>query len=310
MPADNEQQSACSKNTIYTMSLLRERLQEGTFVITSEIAPPKGVDISEALHEARILSEITTAINVTDNQSAVMRADPVALCRKLLDEGIEPIYQIVCRDKNRLAIQSSLLGAAILGVENLLSLTGDPPQCGDHPETKVVFDLDSIKLMEVARKLREGKDMAGKPLNGQPNFFIGAAMTPTNANVEVELSKTNAKINGGAQFFQTQAVFDVEKLKRFMARLSNDHPPILAGIIVLKSVKMAEYMVKNIPGIDIPETLMERLKSAKDSLKEGIEIASELVSQLKGLAQGVHMMPIGQVDAVVPIIEKAGIVVS
>ncbi|MBI1976521.1 MAG: methylenetetrahydrofolate reductase [Candidatus Omnitrophica bacterium] len=290
------------------MSLLRERLKQGAFVVTSEVAPPKGTDISESLREAEILAKVATAINVTDNQSAVMRADPVALCRKMLDKNIEPIYQIVCRDKNRLAIQSSLLGAAILGVENLLSLTGDPPQCGDHPETKVVFDLDSIKLMDAARTLRSGKDMAGKPLKGTPSFFIGAAMTPTNDNTEQELSKTKAKIAGGAEFFQTQAVFDVAKFNRFVQLLPADHPPIIAGIIVLKSVKMAEYMAKNIPGIFIPQPLMERLKNTGDPLGEGIEIASELVSQLKGLAQGVHIMPIGQVDAVIPIIQKAAII--
>lgn len=287
------------------MSLLKERLKQGAFVVTSEVAPPKGTDISESLCEAKILAEVATAINVTDNQSAVMRADPAALCRKMLDENIEPIYQIVCRDKNRLAIQSSLLGAAILGVENLLSLTGDPPQCGDHPETKVVFDLDSIKLMEAARTLRSGKDMAGKPLKGNPSFFIGAAMTPTNDNTEQELSKTKAKIAGGAEFFQTQAVFDVGKFKRFITLLGKDHPPVLAGIIILKSVKMAEYMAKNIPGIFIPEELMERLKKSGDSQKEGIEIAAELVSQLKESAQGIHIMPLGLVGAVGQIIQKA-----
>lgn len=287
------------------MSFLKERLKQGAFVVTSEVAPPKGTDISESLREAKILAEVATAINVTDNQSAVMRADPVALCRKMLDENIEPIYQIVCRDKNRLAIQSSLLGAAILGVENLLSLTGDSPQCGDHPETKVVFDLDSIKLMEAARTLCSGKDMAGKPLKGNPSFFIGAAMTPTNDNTEQELSKTKAKIAGGAEFFQTQAVFDIGRFKRFITLLGKDHPPVLAGIIVLKSVKMAEYMAKNIPGIFIPEELMERLKKSSDSQKEGIEIAAELVSQLKKSAQGIHIMPLGWVGAVGQIIQKA-----
>lgn len=292
------------------MSLLQERLSEGAFVITSEVAPPKGTDVSEALKEVRILSEVATAINVTDNQSAVMRADPVALCRKMLDEGIEPIYQIVCRDKNRLAIQSSLLAASILGVENLLSLSGDPPQCGDHPESKVVFDLDSISLMKVARALSQGKDMAGKELKGNPSFFIGAAMTPTSDKVEVELSKTKAKIEGGAQFFQTQAVYDVEKFKKFIALLPKNHPPVLAGIILLKSVKMAEYMAKNIPGIVIPDRIMQRLKQSSDPKAEGIEIAAEIVSRLKDSAQGVHIMPIGSVDAVGPIVQKARVVIS
>lgn len=292
------------------MSLLRERLKKGLFVVTSEIAPPKGTDTTESLQEAKVLSEVTTAINVTDNQSAVMRADPVAICRKMLDEGIEPIYQMVTRDKNRLAIQSSLLGAAILGVENLLCLTGDPPQCGDHPETKTVFDIDSIQLMKVAGLLRSGKDMAGKSLKGAPNFFIGAAMTPTHENVEQELSKTLAKIQGGAEFFQTQAVFDSARFKRFLDRLPENHPPILAGIIVPKSVKMAEYMAKNIPGIYIPNELMDRLKGSLDPLKEGVEIAAELVSQLKDLAQGVHIMPIGLAEAVPEIVQRAGISVS
>ncbi len=274
------------------MSLLEQQLNAGQFVITTEIAPPKGVDTSDALETARSLQGMT-AVNVTDNQGANMRMTPLAMAALLVRQGIEPVLQLTCRDRNRMALQSDLLGAAALGVENLLMLSGDHPRFGDHPEAKQVFDLDSIQALDTVRVLVDGEDMAGKPLQGSPRFFAGAAVTPEAEPFELMFQKYAKKIQAGARFFQTQAVFDHEKLERFMAEANPLGVPVLLGVLLLKSARMAEFLNRNIPGVRVPQALIDRLAAAPEPLEEGIAIARETVGMARRHCQGVHLMTLG-----------------
>ena len=274
------------------MSLLKQQLASGRFVVTAEIAPPKGVDVSEALAKARALAGVT-AVNVTDNQGANMRMAPLALAALLVREGVEPILQLTCRDRNRMALQSDLLGAAGLGIENLLILSGDHVRFGDHPGAMSVFDLDSVQLLQVVGALEAGRDMAGKPLAGAPSFFAGAAATPEAEPFELMFQKFDKKIEAGARFFQTQAVFDGIKLERFMAAARLHGVPILVGVLLLKNASMARFLNENIPGVRVPQVLIERLEEAEQPLEEGVAIAREMVGKARALCQGVHLMTLG-----------------
>ena len=275
------------------MSRLSEQLAAGRFVVTAEIAPPKGVAIDTVLDQAEALREVT-AINVTDNQGANLRMSPVALAALLIREGYEPVLQLTCRDRNRMALQSELLGAALLGVENLLLLSGDHPSFGDHPESRPVFDLDSIQLLETVKNLCYGFDMAGKPLAGAPRFFPGAAAVPEAEPFELMFQKYRKKVLAGARFFQTQAVFDLEKLERFMAAARPLGVPVVAGVLLVKSARMGRFLNAHIPGVRVPEALIERLDKASRPLEEGIAVARELAAGIGGLCQGVHLMTLGQ----------------
>ncbi|PIU51106.1 5,10-methylenetetrahydrofolate reductase, partial [Candidatus Desantisbacteria bacterium CG07_land_8_20_14_0_80_39_15] len=203
------------------MSTLKDTLKEGRFVVTSEVGPPKGTDIHKLMEEAEILRNKVIAINVTDIQSAVMRLGSMAVCHLLKEKGLEPVFQMVCRDRNRLALQSDLLSASVLGIENVLCLTGDYPTLGDHPQTKPVYDLDSVQLLAAAKGLCEGQDMAGNALEGKPDFFLGAVVTPGTDPVEPQIIKMEKKIKVGAQFFQTQAVYEVDKFAIFMEKVKH-----------------------------------------------------------------------------------------
>lgn len=279
------------------MSRLAEQLAAGRFVVTAEIAPPKGVDISRAMAKAQLMKELA-AVNVTDNQGANMRLSPLALSALLLREGIEPILQLTCRDRNRMALQSDLLGAAALGIENLLLLSGDHACFGDHPQARSVFDLDSIQLMAAVRGLCSGHDMAGKPLRGVPNFFAGAAVTPEAEPFELMFQKFAKKAQAGTAFFQTQAVFDVDKLTRFMDAANPLGKPVLLGVLLLKNARMAEFLNRSIPGVRVPARLIERLDAAADPLEEGIAIAREMVGHGRRLCQGVHLMTLGHEERI------------
>ncbi len=270
-----------------------EKIKAGKFVVTSEIGPPKGIDIKEVLDDAELIKGRVDGINVTDLQSSVMRVGSLAICRLLKERGHEPIFQLTCRDRNRLALQSDLLSASVLGIENILLLTGDYPTLGDHPEAKPVFDLDSVQLIEVARALQEGKDMKGNPLKGSPKFCIGAVVNPGADPLEPEIIKMEKKIESGAQFFQTQAVYDVGLFKRFLDGIKGLRTTILAGIVLLKSAGMARYMNKNVAGVFVPENLIKEMEEAKDKSAKSIEIAARLIKELKPLCQGIHIMPIG-----------------
>ncbi|MBI4970837.1 MAG: methylenetetrahydrofolate reductase [Candidatus Omnitrophica bacterium] len=288
-------------------SKLKEKLSKNQFVVTSEVAPPKGTDTTELMKEARELGAVVDAINVTDNQRAIMRATSLVTAYLLLREGIEPIYQLTVRDRNRLALQSDLLGASLLGIRNILTLSGDPPNVGDHPDTKGVYDLDLIGLIRAARKLGTGEDLGGNKLEGKAEFFIAAAANPGASDLDVEISKFKAKVEAGADFFQTQAVYEVSRFETFAAKVREFKKPILAGIIPVKSAKMARYMNEKVPGIHVPEAIINEMEKASDKEAACVEITANIIRDLKPLVQGIHIMPIGWSHVVPKILEKAGI---
>ena len=284
---------------------LCEKIRSGKFIVTSEIGPPKGTDVREMLEDAELVKDRVDAINVTDLQSSVMRAGSLAVCRLLIEKGITPIFQMTCRDRNRLALQSDLLSASILGIENVLILTGDYPSLGDHPEAKPVFDLGSVQLLEVARTLQEGKDMKGNPLRGAPKFCVGAVVNPGADPLEPEIIKMEKKVEAGAQFFQTQAVYDIGLFKRFLDMTKHIKVPVFAGIVLLKSARMAKFMNENVAGVYVPDNFIKEMEDAKDKSAKSIEIAARLVKDLKPLCRGIHIMPIGWDKKVPAVLDAA-----
>ncbi|MDP8233455.1 MAG: methylenetetrahydrofolate reductase [Candidatus Saelkia tenebricola] len=290
------------------MSELRQLLEKGEFVVTAEIAPPKGTDISDITREIDIYKQSVRAVNITDNQSSVMRASVLAIADILIKNNIQPIYQITARDRNRLGIQSDLLGASILGVDNVLCLTGDAIEQGDHIQAKAVFDVDSVQLIGIVEGLNKGYDSAGNKLNKPTNFFIGAACFPEASPLELEIVKTRKKVQSGACFLQSQAIYDVEKFKVFMDSIKDLNVYVLAGIVVLKSSKMAEYMNKNVSGINIPQDIIEEMKSAANQVEKGVEIAVRLIVELKKFAHGVHVMALGKAESVPKILKLSGLI--
>jgi methylenetetrahydrofolate reductase (NADPH) len=291
------------------MSQLAQAIERRKFVVTGEIGPPKGVDLEKCLQDADHLRGKVAAINVTDLQSAVMRVGSLAVCAKLVERGLEPIYQLTCRDRNRLALQSDLLSAWALGIRNVLCLSGDHPTLGDHMDAKPVFDLDSVQLLKVAAALNNGKDMADHDLEGKPNLFAGAVVNPGTDALDLQLIKMEKKIEAGAKFFQTQAIYEPEKFEGFMNRIQKYKVPILAGIVVLKSAGMAKFMNANVAGITVPDSMIEEIGKVKaENRKEkAVEIAARIIRQVKPLCQGVHIMPLGWDELVPKIIEEAGL---
>jgi methylenetetrahydrofolate reductase (NADPH) len=284
---------------------LQASLAVGKFVVTSEIGPPKGIHIQEMLADAELLRGRVEAINVTDLQSSVMRLGSLAVCHLLREKELEPILQVTCRDRNRLALQADLLSASILGIKNVLALTGDYASLGDHPQAKPVFDLDSVHLLKVIKTLEGGTDMVGNQLQGAPQFFSGAVVNPGGNPVEAQVIKMEKKIRAGASFFQTQAVYDAGAFEKFMKRVAPFKVPVLAGIILLKSAGMARFMNKNVAGVFVPEPLIQKMAKAEDRVKTSIEIAAELIRDLKGMCQGVHIMPIGWENKVPALLDAA-----
>jgi methylenetetrahydrofolate reductase (NADPH) len=289
------------------MKRLRDVIEAGQFAVTVECEPPKGTDLGPTLERAGRLVGRIHGMNVTDNQTAVMRMASWAVCTKLLDLGIDPVFQVTCRDRNRLALQSDLLGASAMGIRNILALRGDNPDVGDHKEAKPVFDLESSQLMDVIRGLNEGHDMAGKPLKGATKWFIGAAAMPEADPVEPQLASVEKKIAAGAKFFQTQAVYNPERVKEFVKKSAPLGAKILAGIVVIKSVKMAERL-NTIPGITVPPALMEEVKAAGDkAIETGIEIAARTIKALRNDCAGVHIMAVGMEERIPDILDRAGL---
>jgi 5,10-methylenetetrahydrofolate reductase len=286
----------------------KEKIQSGKFLVTSEIGPPKGIETVHLLEDAELVRGRVDAINVTDLQSSVMRLGSLAVCSLLQQKGLEPIFQVTCRDRNRLALQSDILSAAALGIENLLILTGDHPTLGDHPEAKPVFDLDSVQLLEVVRKLQEGSDMKGNKLDGAwPKFCVGAVVNPGADPLEPQIMKMEKKIAAGAQFFQTQAVYDVKIFENFLNKIKHLKTTILAGIVLLKSAGMAKYMNKNVAGVFVPDNLIKEMEETKEKQAKSVEIAARLIKELKPMCQGIHIMPIGW-DKVVPrVLDASGL---
>lgn len=289
------------------MSLLQKALESGEFAVTAELAPPKGTDFSHALQNAELFGDRVHAINVTDFQSSSLKATSLAMCKALIDLGLEPVFQITGRDRNRIAIQGEMLSAGFFGVKNLLALTGDHTTVGDNPGAKPVYDLDSIGILQAAAMLASGIDMGANKLEGSPSFFLGASVTPEYDPIELQLIKMKKKIIAGAKFFQTQAVYDIRTIEKFKEVTKHLNTKILIGIIPLKSAGMARFMNKKIPGINVPDELIDRLKLCKDPLQEGIKIAGEFIVELKNrnLCDGVHIMAIGAEKNVPLILDAA-----
>jgi 5,10-methylenetetrahydrofolate reductase len=288
------------------MSHLSECLQKGQFVLTSEVGPPKGTNVEGMIREAQRLVQQVVAINVTDLQSSVMRVSSLAVSKVLLDSGVEPVYQLTCRDRNRLALQADLLSAAVLGIENILCLTGDHTSLGDHPGSKPVFDLDSISLLQAATGLEEGKDLAGNDLEGCPKFFKGAVVAPAAEPLEPQLIKMERKLEAGAQFFQTQAVYDLRQFEHFMSKAQGFKTPVLLGLVLLKSPNMARFMNDNVAGVSVPDAIINEMDvDKKDRKKKSVEITVRLIREMKHLCQGIHFMPLGWESLVLDIIQEA-----
>jgi methylenetetrahydrofolate reductase (NADPH) len=284
---------------------LTELFQQGKFAITSENGPPKGTDVTEMLENAELLRGRVDAVNITDQQSSVMRLGSLAASSLLKQRGIEPVFQVTCRDRNRIALQSDLLSAAVLGIENVLCLTGDYVGMGDHPDAKPVFDLDSVSLLETVRRLENGRDLANEELKGSPSFCVGAVVAPAADPVEPQIIKMEKKVKAGAQFFQTQAVYDPKAFESFMNQVKHLNTAVMVGIVLLRSAAMARYMNKNVAGIHVPDALIEEMDKAEDRSKKGVEIAARLIREMKGMCQGVHIMAIGTEKLVPSILEAA-----
>ncbi|MDI3480720.1 MAG: methylenetetrahydrofolate reductase [Tepidanaerobacteraceae bacterium] len=284
---------------------LAQKLESGAFAVTAEMAPPKGTDFGRFKQCAREVKDMVDAVNVTDFQSAVVRASSLGAAAILVEEGLEPVMQITGRDRNRIAIQGELLSAAALGIKNVLALTGDHPSVGDHPQAKGVFDMDSVNILQTATTLMSGKDLAGNTLTGTPQFFLGASVTPVYDPIELQVLKMKKKVNAGARFFQTQAVYDIELFKKFLEAARGIDTKILVGVIPLKSPGMANYMNKNVPGIYVPEEIIERLRKSQDKVKEGLKIAAEFINEIvrQKLCDGVHIMAIGAEENVPVLLE-------
>jgi 5,10-methylenetetrahydrofolate reductase len=289
---------------------LKSKLESGKFVITCEVGPLKGTDITEVEENATLLRDKVDAANITDQQSSVMRLGSLTTAYIVLQKGLEPIYQCVCRDRNRIALQSDLLSAWVLGIRNVLSITGDLPQLGDHPEAKPVYDLDSVTLLRAIKGLNEGHDMNGNELKGKPDFYAGAVVkvdSDTDASMELQIAKLEKKVATGARFIQTQAVYSADSFAKFMKRVEKLNVPVLAGVIPLKSAGMAKYMNKSVSGVMVPDDLIQKMTDAEDKKATGIKLCADLIKQLKPLCQGVHIMAIGWEKNVPQIIQEAGL---
>lgn len=283
-------------------------LNNGTFAVTVEYNPPKGTNISSVLESAKQLVGRVHGVNVTDNTAAVVRAGSLPVCRLLYELGHDPVMQLTCRDRNRIAMQSDLMGAHMLGIRNILCLTGDYPTVGDHKEAKPVYDLDSVQVMQLVQGLNNGKDMMGNKLDGSTAFMIGAAVTPEADLVGPVLAKFEVKVKAGAQFFQTQAVYNPDVFAGFMKQVRPFNVKVLAGILVLRNHKMAEFMNANIPGMSVPKEMIDELKAAGDRAEDvGVDVAVQSIKAVRPHCDGVHIMAIKATHRLAEIITKAEI---
>ena len=289
----------------------KEALNSGKFVVTCEVSPPKGTNIEKMCHHIDILKDMVDAINVTDHQSSVMRFPSLGGCLYIKEQGGEPILQMTCRDRNQLALQSDLLFAYVRGIKNVLCLTGDAVVIGDHKKAADVFELDSSQLLRTIRLLESGKDLGGNDLDGAVEFCAGAIVTPEAQPIEPQLIKFEKKIEAGAEFFQTQAIYDLNNFGKFMEYARQFPVKVQAGIVLLASARMARYMTENVPGIFVPQVLIDELASAPkgEALNKGIEIAGRMIATIKrdAICDGVHIMAIGREEVVPDILAAAGL---
>lgn len=286
---------------------LREVFVQKKFIVTIELSPPKGINTTNMLKYAKLVSGRVDGINVTDNQRAVMRLSSLASCHLLKENGFNPILQMTCRDRNRLALQSDLLSASVLGIENICIMTGDHPSKGDHPSAKPVFDLDSVQLLEIIRKMKEGYDFSGNQLDTPIDFFVGAVVNPNLEPLDLQLIKMEKKIIAGAEFFQTQPLFDIDHVENFIKAISHFGIPALIGITPLRSAKMAHFMNNHLLNVPIPENILKRIENADSPIHEGIKIAAELIRNIKKNINGIHIMPIGMEEHIITLLNEAGI---
>jgi 5,10-methylenetetrahydrofolate reductase len=291
---------------------LQSKLESGKFAISCEFGPVKGTETHEIMENIEILKGKVDAANVTDQQSSVMRTSGLVTAALCVQGGLDPIFQMTCRDRNRIALQSDLLGAWVMGIKNVLALTGDLPALGDHPQAKGVFDLDSVTLLQAITCLNEGFDLSGNELKGKPAFFPGAVVkveSNTEASNELQIAKMQKKIAAGARFFQTQAVYDPKAFEKFMKRAEKFGVPVMMGIIPLKNAGFAKFMNANVAGIRVPDDLIQKMAAAakEDREKTGIQIAADLIKAMKSMCQGVHIMAIGWEKKVPQIMAEAGL---
>jgi methylenetetrahydrofolate reductase (NADPH) len=285
---------------------LKDVLDQGQFAVTIEYNPPKGTNINGVLENAKQLLGRVHGVNVTDNTAAVMRAGSLPVCRLLYELGHDPVMQLTCRDRNRIAMQSDLLGAHMLGIRNILCLTGDYPTVGDHKDAKPVYDLDSVQVMGLVQGLNNGRDLVGNKLDGSTAFTIGAAVTPEAELVGPVLAKFEVKVKAGAQFFQTQAIYNTDQFASFMKAVRSFKVKVLAGILLLRNAKMAEFMNANIPGMSVPQAMIDELRAAGDRSEDvGVEIAVRSIQAVRPHCDGVHIMAIKGTHRLGEIITKA-----
>jgi methylenetetrahydrofolate reductase (NADPH) len=293
------------------ISSFKKALESGKFIVTCEVAPPKGTNLEKTAHHIELLKDKVDAMNLTDHQSSVMRYPSIGGALMVKEMGGEPILQMTCRDRNRLALQAELLFASSRGIHNVLCLTGDSVMLGDHKEAKAVFDLDSSQLLAAVRTLEKGKDLGGNDLDGSPVLCAGAIVTPEANPIEPQLIKFEKKIEAGAEFIQTQAVYDLDKLKTFMEYARQFPVKILAGVILLTSAPMARFMNKNIAGVNVPQPLVDEMAQAPKgrALSKGIEIAGRMIKKIhtENICDGVHIMAIGKEELVPEIMAAAGL---
>ena len=290
---------------------ISELFDNGQFVVTAEVGPPKGIHLEHLVEEATMYLKDLDAVNITDNQSSVMRTSTLATCVALKNAGLNPIYQATCRDRNRIALQSDLLGAAAMGIDNILCLTGDHTKMGDHPGAKPVFDLDSVSLLYTAAQLEQGKDLAGLELVGEaPKFAKGAVVSPISDSVDAQLAKMERKVMAGADYFQTQAVFESEKFIKFMEKAKEFGKPVQLGVIIPKNVGMCKFMNANVAGVHVPDEMLDELRADKEKTKAGItglEIAARIIRECRPYCQGVHIMSLGWESKIPTLLEMAGL---
>ena len=290
------------------MQTFSESLKSGKFVVTTELNPPKGTDLRRLFREADSLSDKVDAFNLTDSPGANMSMAPIAAAHLMRDRGIEPILQVTGRDRNRIAIEGEILAAAALGVTNVLCMSGDPPGRGDHPDAVGVFDLRAETLLEAVSAMNSGTDMYGNELRGTPSILAGAVANPGADDMDVELARMEEKVRMGASFFQTQAVYDAETFETFMETARGFGVPVLAGMIVLKSARMARFLDANLPGVSVPESIIEEMDSATVAAETSVEITSRLIRDVRDMCDGTHIMAIGWESRIPEILERSQLI--
>ena len=290
------------------MQTFSESLKSGKFVVTTELNPPKGTDLRRLFREADALSGMVDAFNLTDSPGANMTMAPIAVAHLMRDRGIEPILQVTGRDRNRIALEGEILAAAALGVTNVLCMSGDPPGRGDHPDAVGVFDLRAETLLEAVSAMNSGTDMYGNDLRGSPSILAGAVANPGADDLDIELARMEEKVRMGASFFQTQAVYDAETFETFMETARGFGVPVLAGMIILKSARMARFLDANLPGVSVPDGIIEEMDSAATPAETSIEITSRLIRDVRDMCDGTHIMAIGWESRIPEILERSGLI--